>query len=62
MLNVMANQNLKMAAQPERPKQAVVQDKSSVYPHKAEILSAPIQTPIRHQHFIRIQQYYTGDA
>lgn len=62
MLNTLAKQNLKLAAEAERPKQPTLQDKSSIYQIKADSLSAPIQTPLRHQHFIRVQQYYTGDA
>lgn len=58
----MANHELKVAAQSECPQQPVVQDKSGIYQIKAEGLSAPVPTPIRHQHFVRVQQYYTGDA
>jgi hypothetical protein len=62
MLNTMAKQNLKLAVEAERPKQTVLQEKNSSYPLKVEGLSTPIPVPIRHQHFIRVQQYYTGDA
>jgi hypothetical protein len=53
---------LKTTVESERPKQAVIQDKSSLFELKLESLPVSVQAPVRHQHVISVQQYYTGDA
>lgn len=53
---------LKTTVESERPKQPVMQDKNSLFELKLESLSIPVQAPVRHQHCISVQQYYTGDA
>jgi hypothetical protein len=62
MLNTMIKQEMKLSMETERPKQPVVQDKSGIYQVKAQSLNTPLPTPIRPQHFVHVQQYYTGDA
>jgi hypothetical protein len=58
----MTKQEFKLAAKTERPPKSVPQEKNTLYQVKAQVLSAPFQAPVRHQHFTHVQQYYTGDA
>lgn len=62
MLTTMAKQESRLATEPERPTKAVLQDKSTIYQIKAEVLTVAIQAPIRPRQFVHVQQYYTGDA
>jgi hypothetical protein len=64
MQQIKANQELKLTTSLEHSVQPVMQDKVNIYRHKIseEPLRVSASAPIRPQHFVQRQQYYTGDA